>query len=325
MYLTLKSGLLLLVCELLFFQPSYTQTNSIAGNLSIKLFYPAFEQQLTSYSFSDSTQQQNIITNDKVNYSRLAIACGALAGGITFIHIYQQNGWWKDNRAPFHFREDVTYGLSVDKIGHFYGATALAFVMSKTLLWANLSEESAIWYGAGGALLFQTYVEIEDGFSTWGFDRLDFASDVAGSAWPVVQYYVPFLYNFDWKLSYHPSDLLDRPGGTGFKGQQHIIFDDYEGQTLWLSFKIHGLLPYSAKSYWPSFLNIAYGYGAREVGGAGVNPYHVHFLALDLDMTKIIPDNTPFLKTLGQALNFIHFPLPAVRIYPNVAVYGHYF
>ena len=49
-----------------------------------------------------------------------------MAGGMTAIHVYQQNGWWADNRAPFHVQEDLTYGLWVDKIGHFYGASVLA-------------------------------------------------------------------------------------------------------------------------------------------------------------------------------------------------------
>jgi hypothetical protein len=42
-------------------------------------------------------------------------------------------------------------------------------------------------------------------------------------------------------------------------------------------------------------------------------------------MTKIIPSDTWFLKTLGEALNFIHFPAPAVQVSPNTIWYGLYF
>ena len=123
--------------------------------------------------------------------------------------------------------------------------------------------------------------------------------------------------------SYHPSPELDNAGGSGFKGQKHIIFDDYEGQTIWLSMKIHNLLPEGIDSYWPKFLNLAVGFGARDVISS--KPYSVLFLALDLDMTKVIPDNTPFLKLLGEALNFIKVPMPAVRISPHAIWYGLYF
>jgi hypothetical protein len=164
---------------------------------------------------------------------------------------------------------------------------------------------------------------VEDGFSTWGFDRVDFASDVAGAAWPVARYYFPVLRNVDLKLSYHPSGLLGTPGGTGFKGQKHLIIDDYEGQTFWLSFNIHGLAPEPVGRFWPEFLRLALGYGARDV--AGPDPYRVYFLALDLDMTRVIPREPGLLKSLGELLNFIHLPLPAVRFSRTTIWYGFYF
>jgi len=244
-------------------------------------------------------------------------------GSMLAIHLYQQSGWWRDNRTPFHFQEDLVYGLNVDKFGHFYGSYLLEYIISRTLNWANISEESSMWIGSGGALLFQTYVEIEDGFSKWGFDRVDFASDVAGAAFPVARYYIPCIQNTDVKLSYHPSSLLGNPGGIGFQGQKHIMLDDYEGQTLWLSVKVHNLLPEGAKPYWPGFLCLALGYGARDI--ANPHPFRVYFLALDFDMTKLIPPNTPLLKILGEALNLIHFPAPTLQFYPNAIFYGFYF
>lgn len=262
-------------------------------------------------------------TSPEVNYGRLAIVGGAWTATIISIHIYQQNGWWKDNRTSFHFREDLKYGLSVDKIGHFYSATVATFIGRKSIEWAEIPEQKALLLGVGVGLLFQTYVEIEDGFSAWGFDRVDFATNVIGAAWPIAQYYIPFFQNFDFKFSYHPSPLLNNPGGSGFQGQQHLIFDDYEGQTMWLSTKVKNFLPAALEQYWPEFLCLAVGYGARDI--AGPEPYPVYYLALDYDMTKIIPAKTWFLKTLGEALNFIHFPAPAVRISPSAIWYGFYF
>ncbi|MBI4810661.1 MAG: DUF2279 domain-containing protein [Ignavibacteriales bacterium] len=274
-------------------------------------------QQIDTSEYSTSSKQTQI------NSTRLLLVGGTLVGAMTAIHIYQQNGWWKDNRAPFHFQEDLKYGLTVDKIGHFYGGAVLGFVMSKSLQWANLPEESALWIGAGGSLLFQSYVEIEDGFSKWGFDRVDWASNLAGALWNPARYYMPYLQNFDLKLSYHPSELIGTKHGIGFQGQKHIMIDDYEGQTFWLSVKVGNLLPERIKDYWLPFLGIAIGYGARDI--AGTEPHRVYFLAPDLDMTKIIPDDTPFLKTLGEALNFIHLPLPAVQFAPKTIWYGLYF
>jgi hypothetical protein len=298
-------------------QEAATKSTDSPRNIPLVSFY--------QQSLSDSTPQSffPVESDHSINYTRLYIISGTVATAILATHFYQQSGWWADNRAPFHFQEDLKYGLNVDKFGHLYAASMMSFIGRKSLEWANVPEKPALFWGSGASLLFQTYVEIEDGFSTWGFDRVDFASDVAGAAWPIVQYYVSALQNINLKLSYHPSDLLGNPGGIGFKGQKHLIIDDYEGQTLWMSVKVHNLLPEGAQHYWPDFLCLALGYGARDV--ADPNPYRVYFLALDLDMTKVIPPNTSFLKTLAEALNFIHLPLPAIRFSPKTVWYGVYF
>jgi len=258
-----------------------------------------------------------------INTTRLAIVGGTVVGVMTGVQIWQANGWWKDNRTSFHFREDLTYGLSVDKLGHFYAASGLTFLLSKSLQWADVPEETSLLWGAGTAVLFQTYVEVQDGFSTWGFDRVDFAANVTGACYPLIQHHVPFLKSFNFKLSYHPSPLVNEGGGIGFKGQKHIIVDDYEGQTIWVSLNVNNLLPKSIDPYWPDWLCIAIGYGARDI--ASPNPYPIYMVGLDFDMTKIIPQTSSFLKTLSETLNYIHLPAPALRVSPNAIWYGLYF
>jgi hypothetical protein len=260
-----------------------------------------------------------------VNTTKLIMVGGAIAGAMIGIHLYQESGWWKYNRAPFHFQEDLTYGLSVDKIGHFYGTSLWAFSLKKVLGWADLQERDAMLLGSAGAFLFQTFVEVEDGFSAWGFDRVDFLCDLGGALWPIGQYYSPVLREVDIKLSYRPSELLNTSAGAGFAGQKHLVVDDYEGQTYWLSVPPDKLLPGAASDIWPDFLDVAVGYGVRNVSGVGGAPYSVVFISLDYDMKKIIPQTSSFLVTLSEALNFIHFPAPAVQVSPNYVFYGLYF
>ena len=254
---------------------------------------------------------------------RVAVVGGGLAATVAAIHFYQQSGWWKNNRAPFHFREDLTYGLGVDKLGHVYGGISAAYVFRKSFLWAGMGDRQAYWWGSASSLLFQTYVEVEDGFSTWGFDRVDWASDVAGAAYPLLQHYWPPARDLEMKFSYHPSVLLNEAGGAGFRGQTHIMFDDYEGQTIWFSLNVRNVLPAPVDRYWPPWLWVALGYGARDV--ARPTPYRVFFLALDFDATKIIPQDTAFLRTLSEVINFWHLPAPADRISPGAVWYGLYF
>jgi hypothetical protein len=300
------------------------QNKGVIDN-SVAMFYPGIVAHNENQIDSTIETHATVSKDSGIKYGRLGLVGGTLVTGMIVIHFYQQNGWWKDNRTSFHFQEDLVYGMNVDKIGHFYGASVMSYVIQKSVEWANVAEYKALLLGAGASLLFQTYVEVEDGFSTWGFDRVDFASDVGGAAWPILQYHVPFFQNFDLKLSYRPSQLINHPGGSGFRGQQHLMMDDYEGQTFWLCTKVNNLLPKPIEKYWPDFLCLAAGYGARDIAVTGKTPYRVYFLALDYDMTKIIPDNTWFLKSLGCALNFIHFPSPAIQISPSAIWYGLYF
>jgi hypothetical protein len=260
-------------------------------------------------------------TTHAVNTTRLAFVAGGAVVIMGAVHVYQTNGWWKNNRRSFHFREDYQYALHVDKIGHFYAANLFTFLLNKAFIWANYDEPSSLYLGAGLSTLLQTYVELEDGFSTWGFDRVDFAADVAGAWYPVAQYHLPALRNFNLKFSYIPSKNINAPGV--FPGQKHLLMDDYEGQTFWLSVNVDALLPGPIEPYWPDFLDAAVGYGARNLLMG--SPYHEVFIALDYDMTKIIPRSTGFLRALGDALNFVHFPAPAVRISPTTVWYGLYF
>lgn len=274
---------------------------------------------------SDSLMQQQVAVDSLqetgINPGRLAIVGGVTAASVTAIHFYQQNAWWSGARSRFHFQEDLIYAKSIDKIGHLYGANVLTFVFSRSLQWANLEEEKSILWGAIGSTLFQTYVEIEDGFSKyWGFDRVDFASDLVGAWYPYAQHHVPFLKNFNFRFSYLPK-TANEP--SGIPGQKHNLLDDYEGQTLWLSLTMKNLLPEKVSRWWPEFLCLSVGVAVRDNNSP--DRYLVWFIAPDLDMTKIIPPKTPFLKTLGEALNFIHFPMPAVRFHPSAVWYGVYF
>ncbi|MBN1448322.1 MAG: hypothetical protein JXA28_10365 [Bacteroidetes bacterium] len=257
-------------------------------------------------------------------WDRAAIVGGVLGATVAGIHVYQQNAWWKDQRTSFHITDDPDYALNVDKAGHVYGGALGSFIGQKSLEWAGAGRTTAVWGGFAMGALFELYVEFEDGFARdWGFSPGDAYADVIGAAWPVVQHYVPFVQHFQPKFSYFPSDdMLDGK----HKGN---AIDDYEGQTYWMGVHVHGLLPRSWQSYWPEWLGIAIGVSVRNMPRvAGDDPARMErnvILALDYDMTKILPGDSWLLRALKEGLNFIHFPSPAIRISPNYVAYGLYF
>jgi len=255
----------------------------------------------------------------QIRWGRVAIVGGVLGSTVTGIHIYQRNAWWRDQRGPFHFQEDGAYALNVDKVGHFFGGAFASFIGRKSLEWSGFSRTTSVWGGFAIGALFELYVEVEDGFARdWGFSPGDAIADVIGAFWPVAQEYVPYVEHFQPKFSYFPSGaVLD---GT-HKGN---MIDDYEGQTYWMGIHVNGLLPSSWKAYWPDWLALAVGVSVRNMHEDAETQRNI-ILALDYDMSKILPGDGWFMHTLKQAMNYIRFPAPAIRISPNYIAYGLYF
>jgi hypothetical protein len=287
-----------------------------------KFYFPSYEIKFKSNErlfnqVHDLLNQDKIPDFDpfktKIDYKILAGMGTAFIGTGLAVHFYQKHAWWSTKRTKFHFQNDWAYALWIDKIGHFYGAIIIQHALSAGLEAANIQSKESTIYGALGAFAFQTFIEIEDGFGPeWGFSPGDFYSDLLGSAYPVAQYYFPYLSNFQFRFSYIPKDLK---GTNPVTGQKHIIPDDYEGQKFWLALKMKNILPSSLSGYWPDFLMLSGGMGVKNLDGKG-GGNREWYIGLDFDADQI-PLYGKFWQFVKNTLNYIHFPLPGIRISPG--------
>ncbi len=311
--------IVVLYCGFLKAQSSYIPNSQVPSKKSILL--EANDNLLQSPL---SLKLHNVQVKE-VNPLKTQLNYGVLAGvGTIFlgtgigVHIYQRNAWWSSERTSFHFQNDWSYALWLDKVGHFYAATILAHAFTSGLAAGNMQSDDAAIYGSVLGLAFQLYVEVEDGFGAqWGFSPGDAYADILGSGYTLSQYYFPFLKNFQFKFSYYPS-LKMREGLH--KG---IAIDDDEGQKYWLSFRMKNLLPQSIANYWPSFLCLAAGMGVQNLDGNG-GGQRVLYIALDFD-AESIPLYGKGWEFIKNTLNYIHFPMPGIRITPNAAFFGFVF
>ncbi|MEN3039219.1 MAG: DUF2279 domain-containing protein [Candidatus Kryptonium sp.] len=266
------------------------------------------------FSASDSNSKP---VREQVNYTRLAIVGLGTVGVMGVIHVYQQNAWWSGQRRSFHIVNDWDYALNIDKLGHFYGANLISNLFSSSLQWAGIEKKKSMLYGAVLGSVFGLYVEFEDGFATqWGFSPGDAGANILGAWYPIAQYYIPFLKNFNFKWSYIPTSQLK-------SGKKKIFIDDHEGQVMWLSVSVNNLLPEKIEKFYPDFLNIAIGYGVRDLDGIGGGKREF-YISLDYDLEKL-PGDGWFLKLLKKNLNYIHLPAPAIRLKPSFAFFGLFF
>ncbi len=244
-----------------------------------------------------------------------------VAGIIAAIHFYQQDAWWTDRRQDFHFTVDWGYAAQADKLGHMYAGYLTSYVGYESLVASGFSPDVAGWFGPLLGLGFQTYVEIEDGFSPFGFDPTDQYANTFGPLFFSLQHYIPVLQNFKFKWSYWPND--EYQGGVR-SGHDKIIIDDYNGQTMWFSTKIGNFLPESLG--WPKWLRLAVGYGTYNVDRINERnevlvPGRRFFISLDYDLVEILPDLGTFGNWLLQTADYLHWPAPALQIEPEVKFY----
>jgi hypothetical protein len=181
------------------------------------------------------------------------------------------------------------------------------------------NEQDAVLYGAATSFAFLTFMKIEDGHIDYlGFDRIDELANLLGSGYPLLQYYIPVLSSFTPKFSYIASKNTVVAANQTLPG----FLEDHEGQKFWMGITVHDLLPKKFQEYWPPIVGLAAGYTVRGLNTP--QPYHETILALDLDLRKL-PGDSKFLKTMWEMLNYIHLPMPAVRISPSAVWYGLYF
>jgi hypothetical protein len=262
---------------------------------------------------ADSTKS----SSKSINYTKLAFVGVGTAGTMAVIHVYQKNAWWSGQRRSFHVVNDWEYALNIDKIGHFYGANLISNLFSSSLQWAGIESKKSLIYGALLGSIFGLYVEFEDGFATdWGFSPGDAGADLLGAWYPVAQEYFPILKNFNFKWSYIPTSQLK-------SGKKKIFIDDHEGQTMWLSISVVNFLPEKIRKFYPVFLNLALGYGVRDLDGRG-GGVREFYISLDYDLEKL-PGDGWLWGLIKKNLNYIHLPAPAIRLTPKFAFFGLFF
>ncbi len=258
---------------------------------------------------------------------------------VTFMvaqHYLQMKTIWQE-QGKFHILEDGPYAMYSDKAGHFFGCYFTSYMMTEGFLQAGLSWDASTFWGAMMGLSYSTYVEILDGHAKdWGFSPSDFYANFAGFSMYLGQHYFPFLQNFTPKFQYVPA----RWHGEKSREPAYFFIDDYSSHTLWMSVNVYNLLPEQMQPYWPSWLELAFGYAVRGLcdkatreqglceprkSDKWVDDYYFgsprYVIALDYNLIRLLPDGGNLWNWFRQTLNYIKLPSPAIEFGPNTKFY----
>ena len=280
---------------------------------------PAFSQ-FTQYANYPDYWRPDTLNTKRVK--TVAISAGAFYG-VTMGALY--SSWYSQyNTGKFHTFDDNAEWEGVDKVGHALTAYQLSLYGREALWYTGMNNTKSTWYGAGYAMLYQSTIEVMDGFSEgWGFSWGDMAANTFGTGLYAAQQLTWKEQRLAMKFSYSPTDYAQyRPNLLGRTWNERML-KDYNGQTYWLSANIGSFLKKDSK--FPKWINVAGGYGANgmlgghgnptEVDGVAIphfNRYRQFYFSMDIDFTRI-PTRSKLLKTVFIALSFVKIPFPTLE------------
>jgi len=244
-----------------------------------------------------------------------------------------QRAWYEDDsKTSFHTFDDSNEWLQVDKLGHAWTAYTTGRISTRLWEWAGLPHQKAVWIGGLSGFIYLTGIEFLDAYSDkWGWSWGDIVANITGSGLFIAQELLWKEQRMQFKFSFHKntySDPMLEERADSLYGDSFYerMLKDYNAQTYWLSANIKSFFP---NSKWPSWLNIAVGYGAdgmfggfenkwTDEAGNEVTRYDIprvrqFYLAPDVDFTKI-RTRSKFLRTTFELLNSFKFPAPAIMI-----------
>lgn len=326
--------------------------------LLLLLTFPS-SAQTDSLSLLASPKLTFFDTAPSFNKARFWTITSIGVAGYSAVTIGLNQAWYANYpRSKFHSFDDWNGWRQMDKFGHAMTSYFESKWAGDLYRWAGLSRNQAAWVGFGTGLLFQTTLEIMDGFSEkWGFSWGDMGFNLLGSSLYLGQELLWQEQRFRLKMSTHRPSYSTTPiqatnsnatssihaRTTALFGNSipELLFKEYNGQTIWLSVNIASFLKNRPHGFPPPWINVAVGYGIENVFGAESNtwedkagnsftaPAHYQrhsqfFLSLDIDFERI-PTKHKWLKTIFGILNIFKVPFPTLEINTLGAVKFHPF
>ena len=251
-------------------------------------------------------------------------------GGYTAAGLYLGVVWYaQEDLSHFHFFDDSREWQQMDKVGHALGGYHASKWMIDLYRWSGMEKKEAMLKGGLYGFLAMTSIEVLDGFGEkWGASMSDVGANAIGSGLAIMNQALWNENRIQLKVSYIRSEYAGDPEFEDLFGSSlpEYFLKDYNGQTLWLSVRVHSFLPEgNFKEKYPRWLNWAVGYGAQGLeGGYGQDSwseinereYRQFYISPDIDLSNI-KTSSGFLNALLNVASIIRIPLPALEVDKN--------
>jgi len=166
-----------------------------------------------TFSSPGWTAGRALFPNDTINKTRFyaLTATGAVLYGSALFAL--NHTWYKNTeRTSFHTFNDWNEWNNMDKFGHSFTAYFETELTYRGFRWTGVRPLPALWLSAGMGLLYQTTVEMFDGYSKkWGFSWYDTGFNVLGVSSFVVQQLLWEEQRIRWKVPSWPKEYSSKP------------------------------------------------------------------------------------------------------------------
>ena len=292
---------------------------------------------------------------DSLNRNRLVSSSIFSGLSYTGFSIGLYNAWYKNfDQEPFHLFDDRGEWRYMDKYGHFYTAYFQGVLVFKGSRWTGLKEDPSVLTGFLLGTIFQSTIEVMDGFSSkWGFSLADVGMNFAGSGAFVIQQKIWHEQRIHFKMSNVPRpypnvsiQAENSSSVTSLQNRADVLYGttfaerflkDYNSQVYWACIDMR---KFTSSSKFPKWLNIAVGYSAGNLFGGYENKweeeaneydirsqyprYSRFLLAPDINLTSIRTKNY-LINSMLDIMDVFHVPLPAIEVNTLGEFHFHFF
>ncbi len=259
-----------------------------------------------------------------VNGKRLLTGTALLAVADVASIVGLSTLWYADyEQGSFHFHNDWQNWQQQDKLGHTAAAWQIARASASFAKWSGLNGRQAAIYGFATSTIYQSQIEVLDGFSErWGASPGDIAFNLIGALGGAYEGVADGPLPFTLKYSYHKSDNYDN--STSILGN---LVKDYDGISHWLVLRPDLISP--SLDWWPAWLGLSIGHSAdgltRAVSSAEEPHERIWMVGLDFDFLREIKVENPYLRGFLKTFSFVRIPAPALQFGRKVKFRPLYF
>ncbi|MFD1629902.1 DUF2279 domain-containing protein [Pseudopedobacter beijingensis] len=302
---------------------------NLAFAISLLCSYSCFAQKLL-YSETETTFPKKDTIDSNKNKIIAISAVHALA--ISSSYFIMNEAWYKGYaKTSFHLKNDNDNWQQMDKAGHTWTTYQYSRLSTEVWRYAGLKRIPSAIAGTISGISMQTMMEILDGHSAqWGFSWGDMAANGIGALTFSLQEIFLNQQIVSIKMGYtqekyptqHLKDRAKEIYGESF-GQR--ILKDYNSQTYWASVNIQSIIK---KNSFPSWLNLAFGYGTSGMYGAvhnswaemynhpipdgALNRTRSFYISPDISLSRI-HTNKKWLKSILFVADMIKIPAPTLE------------